>query len=499
METIGKIRRRHKIKGESISAIARDLNLSRNTVKKYLNAEVDPVYQRDRQPAPKLGALQSVLETWLEQDSQRPKRERRTAQRLFEDLQREGYAGAYDSVQRLVKHWKAQRPGGSQGAFVPLVFAPGDACQFDWSHEHVILGGVAQVVKLAHFRLAHSRQMFLAAYPRESQEMVFDAHNRAFAFLGGVPVRMIYDNPKTIVESIFNGKERQFNRRFLALASHYLFEPVACTPASGWEKGQVENQVGNVREWLFTPILRFDTLAELNAWLETRCTELAKRPHPTWKERPISEVFAEEQPCLRPITATFDGYFEQTLRVSSTCLVSYDRNRYSVPAEHAGQRVSVRANADRIRVVADGKLIAEHARHFGRERLILDPWHYLSVLEKKPGALRNGAPFQDWALPAAIGTVKDKLLKSPQGDRAFVEVLLAMRRYGADLVTVACELALEDGVVSAPVILNHMHRLLSPAKPEPITVSTALALAIEPAANCGRYDSLRGGVPCWLN
>lgn len=499
METIGKIRRRHKIKGESISAIARDLNLSRNTVKKYLNAEVDPVYQRDRQPAPKLGAIQPVLETWLEQDSQRHKRERRTAQRLFEDLQREGYAGAYDSVQRFVKHWKAQRPGGSQGAFVPLVFAPGDACQFDWSHEHVILGGVAQVVKLAHFRLAHSRQMFLAAYPRESQEMVFDAHNRAFAFFGGVPVRMIYDNPKTIVESIFSGKERQFNRRFLALASHYLFEPAACTPASGWEKGQVENQVGNVREWLFTPILRFDTLSEMNVWLETRCTELAKRPHPTWKERPIAEVFAEEQPRLRPITMPFDGYFEQTLRVSSTCLVSYDRNRYSVPAEHAGQRVSVRANANRIRVVADGKLIAEHARHFGRERLILDPWHYLSVLEKKPGALRNGAPFQDWALPAAIGTVKDKLLKSPQGDRAFVEVLLAMRQYGADLVTVACELALEEGIVSTPVILNHMHRLLSPAKPEPITVSTALALAIEPAADCGRYDSLRGGVPCWLN
>jgi transposase len=499
METIGKIRRRHKVKGESISSIARDLNLSRNTVKKYLNAEADPFYQRERQPAPKLGVFQSTLETWLEQDSQRPKRERRTAQRLFEDLQREGYSGAYDSVQRLVKHWKAQRPGASQDAFVPLAFLPGDACQFDWSHEHIILGGMPQVIKLAHFRLTHSRQMFLAAYPRESQEMVFDAHNRAFAFFGGVPSRMIYDNPKTIVESIFSGKGRQFNRRFLALASHYLFEPVACTPASGWEKGQVENQVGNVREWLFTPILRFDTLAALNAWLEIRCTELAKRSHPTWKERPIAEVFAEERCCLRPITAPFDGYFEQTLRVSSTCLVSYDRNRYSVPAEHAGQRVSVRADANRIRVVADGKLVAEHTRHFGRERLILDPWHYLSVLEKKPGALRNGMPFQDWELPAAIDIVKDRLLKSPQGDRAFVEVLLAMRSHGADLVTVACELALEQGVVSAAVILNHVHRLLSPAKPEPVTVSTALALDIEPVADCGRYDSLRGGVPCWLN
>lgn len=499
METIVKIRRRHKVKGESISSIARDLNLSRNTVKKYLNTEGGPVYQRSCQPTPKLGAIQTVLETWLEQDSQRPKRERRTARRLFEDLQREGYAGAYDSVQRFVKAWKAQRPGASTDAFVPLVFAPGDACQFDWSHEHVILGGVAQVVKLAHFRLAHSRQMFLAAYPRESQEMVFDAHNRAFAFFGGVPLRMIYDNPKAIVETIFSGKDRQFNRRFLALASHYLFEPVACTPASGWEKGQVENQVGNVREWLFTPVPRFDSLMDLNAWLEIRCTELARRPHPTEKERSIAEVFAEEQPCLRPVTAPFDGYFEQTNRVSSTCLVSYDRNRYSVPAEYAGQRVSVRADATQIRVVADGKLVAEHARHFGREKLILDPWHYLPVLEKKPGALRNGMPFQDWALPAAIGAVKDKLLRSTQGDRAFVEVLLAMRSHGADLVTVACELALEQGAVSSAVILNHVHRLLSPGKLQPVSVSTALALDIEPVADCGRYDSLRGGASCWLN
>lgn len=498
METIGKVRRRHKVRGESISAIARDLNLSRNTVKKYLKDEIDPVYRRDHQPAPKLGSYQLALKTWLEQDGQRPQGQRRSARRLFEDLQREGYAGGYDSVQRFVKKWKVRRPG-SRDAFVPLVFAPGEACQFDWSHEHVVLGAVAQVVKVAHFRLAHSRQPYLRAYPRESQEMVFDAHNRAFAFFNGVPVRMIYDNPKTIVNAILSGKERQFNRRFLALASHYLFEPVACTPAAGWEKGQVENQVGNMREWLFTPTLRFDSLVDLNAWLEIRCRELGKRPHPALFERSIAEVFAEEQACLLPVAAAFDGYFEQAKRVSSTCLVSYDRNRYSVPAEYAGQQVSLRADADRIRVVAEGKVIAEHVRCFGRERLLLDPWHYLPVLEKKPGALRNGAPFKDWVLPAAIGIVKETLLKLPQGDRAFVEVLLAMRQHGADLVTVACERALQQGTVSTPVILNHVHHLLASAQPQPVTISTTLVLAIEPAADCARYDSLRRGAPCWQN
>lgn len=226
---------------------------------------------------------------------------------------------------------------------------------------------------------------------------------------------------------------------------------------------------------------------------------MGKRPHPALFERSIAEVFAEEQACLLPVAAAFDGYFEQAKRVSSTCLVSYDRNRYSVPAEYAGQQVSLRADADRIRVVAQGRLIAEHVRCFGRERLLLDPWHYLPVLEKKPGALRNGAPFKDWVLPAAIGIVEDTLLKSPQGDRAFVEVLLAMRQYGADLVTVACERALEQGAVAAPVILNHVHHLLSSAQPQPVTISTALVLAIEPAADCARYDSLRGGAPCWQN
>ncbi len=307
---------------------------------------------------------------------------------------------------------------------MPLQFQPGDACQFDWSHEQVELGGVLQNIKVAHFRLAYSRQMFVVAYPREMQEMVLDAHNRAFAFFGGVPARLIYDNLKAVVDAVYTGKERQFNRRFLTLANHYLFEPVACTPASGWEKGQVENQVGNVREWLFTPLARFASFADLNDWLATRCKELALRSHPTQSQRTIAACFADEQPLLRPITACFDGYVEQMMRVSSTCLVRVDRNRYSVPASVAGQAVSVRTTADQVRVVAHGEIIAAHPRVFGRDQLICDPWHYLPVLEKKPGALRNGAPFVAWDLPRPIQIVRDRILKQPKGDRAFVELLM---------------------------------------------------------------------------
>lgn len=232
MEQIAEIRRCYFINKESISKIANRLNLSRQTVRRALKSQEQPVYQRTVQPTPKLGAFKPQLVDWLELDAKLPKRQRRTAQRLYECLQVEGYQGSYGPVQRLVQDWKQQaqhRPSITQ-AFVPLAFPAGETCQFDWSHEYVILGGVLQTVKVAHFRLAYSRRMFLAAYPRETQEMVFDAHIKAFEHFGGVPKRMMYDNPKTIVDAIFAGKARQFNRRFLALANHYLFEPVACTP-----------------------------------------------------------------------------------------------------------------------------------------------------------------------------------------------------------------------------------------------------------------------------
>ena len=492
MKFIAEIRLRHFVSGESISLIAQSLKLSRPTVRKAIKAQEEPAYQRQHQPTPKLGGFLAQLEQWLDIEAGFPKRRRRTAQRLFEGLQAEGYLGSYGPVQRFVKGWKARRAGSPAvtQAFVPLSFPPGETCQFDWSHEEVELGGVVQAVKVAHFRLAYSRKMFVVAYPRETQEMVFDAHIRAFACFGGVPLRLVYDNLKTVVDAIFTGKERQFNRRFLALANHYLFEPVACTPESGWEKGQVENQVGNVREWLFTPRLKFNGFNELNDWLARRCHELAGRRHPAETARTVADCFAEEQPLLRPVTAAFDGYVEHTLRVSSTCLVHVDR--YSVPAAWAGKVVSIRLAADAVRVVADGQAVAGHARQFGRGQLVCDPWHYLPVLEKKPGALRHGAPFQDWDLPAAIRAVRDRILKQPKGDRAFVELLLLAREAGLDVLEVACDLTLESGVVTAPVVLNTMRRLAAPARPQALDGTHAPALRLEPVADCGRYDSLRG-------
>ena len=494
MDIIYKIHRRHSVQKQTVSTIAREMGLSRPTVRKHLNTVEEPEYQRLQPASPKLGQFEAQLTQWLLEEAKLSRPRRRSAHRLFEGLQEIGYIGAYDSVQRFVERWKSGNTGPKPTeAFVPMLFLPAMPASSTGARSRWNFSGIMQTIKVAHFRMAYSRQMFVVAYPRETQEMVLDAHSRAFTFFGGVPARLIYDNLKTVVDTVYVGKERQFNRRFLTLANHYLFEPVACTPASGWEKGQVENQVGNVREWLFTPLARFASFAELNEWLATRCRELAQRIHPTQSQRTIAACFADEQSLLRPVTAHFNGYVEQMMRVSSTCLVRVDRNRYSVPASVAGQAVSVRTTADQIRIVAHGEVIAAHPRVLGRDQLICDPWHYLPVLEKKPGALRNGAPFVTWDLPTPIQAVRDRILKQPKGDRAFVELLLMAGETGLDALTVACELALECGVVSAPVVMNELRRLVAPNLPVSVNnVPDGIALRIEPLANCQRYDYLLG-------
>jgi transposase len=491
VETISKIRRRRLVDGESISAIARDLRLSRNTVKRALRLESGTFeYRREHQPRPKLGPYLETLEAWLEAEEKLPARERRTAQRLYEALCLKGYSGAVDAVRRQQRDFERRRHPIAT-AFIPQSFAAGEAYQFDFSHEHVELDGVEQVVKVAHVRLCYSRAFFLVAYPRESQEMVFDAHARAFEFLGGVPRRGIYDNLKPAVDAVFVGRERRYNRRFLMMCNHYLVDPTACTPAAGWEKGQVENQVGNVREWLFTPKLRCADLAELNAHLAARCAQLAReRSHPEFPERKIVEVWDEERPSLRAMPIPFDGFAEKSGRISATSLVNFERNRYSVECRFVGQVATVRAYAERIVVVCAGETVGEHPRCFERGKTTYNPWHYVAALERKPGALRNGAPFKDWNLPGALTRLRERLAKHADGDRQFVEILSMVAVYGLEAVTEACAAALDEQVVSSAHVVNLLHRAASPPPVPVLQVPEALKLTLEPAANCDRYDQL---------
>jgi transposase len=341
VETIAKIRRAYFAQGKSIKAICRELHVSRKVVRKVIRTEATEFrYERSTQPMPKVGPWRDALDRLLLANEGKTARERLTLIRIFEELRGQGFDGSYDAVRRYARTWREARGAAVAEAFVPLTFAPGEAYQFDWSHEIVVIGGVTTAVKVAHVRLCHSRMLFVRAYPRESQEMVFDAHGRAFAFFRGTCARGIYDNMKTAVETVFLGKDRQFNRRFLQMCGHYLIEPTACTPAAGWEKGQVENQVGLVRERFFAPRLKVKSYDELNAWLLDRCVAYAKaHKHPELPETTIWQAFETERSHLVPVAGRFDGFHATTASVSRTCLVRFDTNKYSVASRAVGRPV----------------------------------------------------------------------------------------------------------------------------------------------------------------
>jgi len=497
VDHISKVRLAHFRDGKGIREITRNLGLSRNTVRSIIRSGItDQKYERTEQPRPKLGSFLKLLGKWLKEDSDKPVRHRRRAQILFEQLQREGYDGGYDAVRRYVGIWQREIGTALVSAFIPLEFDPGDAFQFDWSYEDVELGGVPVKVKVAQFRLCHSRKPFCVAYTRESLEMVLDAHIRAFEFYGGLCRRGIYDNLKAVVIKVLMGKDRVFNRRFQSLASHYLFDLVACTPAAGWEKGQVENQVGLVRYRFFATRRRFASLEELNEWLESECRNYAATAkHPDLKEKTVDQVFAAERGYLLALPVSpFDGYTESNPRVSSQLLVNFDRNRYSVDAMAVRKTVTVRAYADRVVVVWNDTVVGVHMRHLGRDKTIYDPWHYLAVLERKPGALRNGAPFKQWDLPEAMSDVRTALAGRLGGDREFVNILSVVGRYGLVPVAAACKQAITDKTISGDIILSILSRTHDDPQPEPAVLSAQLpVLKLSPVVDCFRYDRLLGG------
>jgi hypothetical protein len=339
-------------------------------------------------------------------------------------------------------------------------------------------------------KLCASRAFWLVAYPSQGHEMLFDAHLRCLTGLGGVARRGIYDNMKTAVDRVpGRGKARIVNARFAAMTAHYLFDPDFCNVASGWEKGRVEKSVQDTRRriWQHAADHRFGSFAELNVWLATQCVDARKAPHPEFPGMRIQDAWEHEQSQLMPVPTAFDGYIELPARVSSTSLVSAARNRYSVPCALAGHRVSVRLYPERVVIVADQAVVAEHARAPDRDHVVYDWQHYLPLIERKPGALRNGAPFAD--LPAPLQRLSRALLRREGGDRVMAQVLSAVPTHGLEAVLVAVDLVLETGRPSAEHVLNVLARLRE--GPPPPAVDTDLTVTVAPIADTQRYDSLR--------
>lgn len=498
MAILSSIRRWHFRDQMPIREIARRTGLSRNTIRKYLaNNIVEPSYPDRRRPS-KMDDYAVKLTAWLKVEANKGRKQKRSLKQLYRDLVQLGYTGSYDRVIAFAKRWRQEQlvlnQSAGRGTYIPLIFAPGDAFQFDWSEDWAIIAGERTKLQIAHFKLSHSRAFFLRAYPLQTHEMLFDAHNHAFAAFGGVPARGIYDNMKTAVDKVRRGKQRDVNLRFAAMVSHYLFAAEFCNPASGWEKGQIEKNVQDARHRIWNQLPAFASLTELNAWLHQRCLALwSEISHPEQTDRSIADVYDEERTCLMIPTRQFDGFVERSKRVSPTCLVTFERNRYSVPATYANRPISLRVYADQLVFVAEAQVIAIHDRVIQRNpsmgRTLYDWHHYLSVLQRKPGALRNGAPFTE--LPDAFKRLQTILQKRQGGDREMVEILALVLQHDEEAVLMAVELALESGVPSQQHILNMLKRLIEPVPPAPIDTPAALILAVEPQANVSRYDQLR--------
>ena len=494
------IRKLRLREGLAIREIARRTGLSRNTVKKHLKAgTIEPGFATPERPS-KLDPFADKLAGWLKTESGKSRKQRRTVKQLHADLVTLGFSGSYNRVAAFARQWRVDRQREQQttgrGTFVPLTFRPGEAFQFDWSEDFAVLGGERTKLQMAHIKLSHSRVFLVRGYLLQTHEMLFDAHWHAFRVFGGVPGRGIYDNMKTAVDRVGRGKERQINIRFLAMANHYVFEPEFCNPAAGWEKGQVEKNVRDSRHQMLHGMPDFPDLAALNAWLEQRCAELWRETAHGSLPGTIAEIWAEEQAALMPLPPAFDGFVEIGKRVSPTCLISFERNRYSVPASFANRPVSLRIYPDRLVVAAEGNILCEHPRviersHHLTPRTIYDWRHYLSVVQRKPGALRNGAPFLE--LPPAFRQLQDQMLRKPGGDREMVDILALVLQHDERAVLTAVELALAEGVPTKTHVLNLLHRLVDGKVigGPPLDTPQALVLHREPKANVERYDGLR--------
>jgi hypothetical protein len=299
---------------------------------------------------------------------------------------------------------------------------------------------------------------------------------------------------KTAVDKVKKGKGRIVNARFSTMCSHYLFDPDFCNVASGWEKGVVEKNVQDSRRriWIEAGTRRFGSFVELNAWLGERCRAVWEDTvHPIHKQFTVSEMLELERAHLMSMPAPFDGYVEKPARVSSTCLVSVGRNRYSVPCEWAGSLVSTRLYPGRVDVANADMVIASHARLVGKSQTTYDWQHYIDLVQRKPGALRNGAPFLD--LPLPLLRLRQSLLRHTGGDRVMAQVLAAVPQFGLESVLVAVELVLEssapNGSISAEHVRNVLARLSAPQTPE--QAQTDLKLTLIPRADTARYDRLR--------
>ena len=444
VEVYVRVRRAVMVEGMSIREASRVFGLHRDTVRKMVAYSVPPGYRRQVPPRrPKLEPFTGVIDGILEEDLSVPKKQRHTAKRIFERLRDEyGFGGQYT----IVKDYVRERRGQTREMFVPLSHPPGHA-QCDFGEARVVIGGVERKAHYLVLDLPHSDGCLVKAYPAETTEAFLDGHVSAFAFLGGVPRSILYDNTRLAVARMLGNGRRKRTRAFTELQSHYLFEDRFGRPGKGNDKG---GMVGYVRRNFLVPVPSFASFDALNAHLERRCLQRMDarlRGH----AESIGQRMERDLEALLPLPAvSYDACDKQAGRVSSLSLVRYKTNDYSAPVAYGHRDVLVKGYVDRVVISCGSEVIARHPRSYQRDDFVYEPVHYLPLLEQKTGALDQAAPLQGWDLPEEFTTLR-RLLESRMGQRGkreFVQVLRLLETFRLKEVQSAARDAISLGALS---------------------------------------------------
>ena len=416
------VRQAYYIHNKSIRDISRTHGLHRDTIRKMLLYSIPPGYQRSKPiRKPKLDPFIGIIDSYLKDDKNRPRKQRHTAKRIFERIQDEhGYEGGYTIVKDYVREQRLR----SQEMFVPLSHPPGHG-QVDFGEALAIISGVQLKAHYFCIDLPQSDNLFVKAYPAETMEAFCDGHNSAFSCFGGVPQSILYDNTKIAVARIEKGGKRRLTRKFEELLSHYLYEARFGRPGKGNDKGKVEGVVGFARRNFLVPIPRFDSFDSLNKYLEEQCRKRRDRQLRSHKET-IGERFERDKQAFLPLPAfPYDACDKINTRVNSLSLVRYKTNDYSVPVAYGHREVQVSAYVHEVIISCGTEKIARHERSYDREDFIYDPLHYLPLIEQKINSLDQAAPLQKWELPDEFATLR-RLMESrmgKKGKREYVQVL----------------------------------------------------------------------------
>ena len=469
-------------------------HLGWRTLKKIL-AHAEPPGYRQSKPRPKrkLAPFLPIIHQILIDDRQAPKKQRHTAERIFERLRAEhGFQGGRTVVKDAVRSWKQSH----QEVFLPLSHPPGEA-QVDFGEATIQLNGIQTKVALFVLTLPYSGAIFIQAFPRECTETFLEGHRRAFEYFGGVPRRISYDNLAIAVIEVLPGRERKLTKEFLRLQSYYLFQEHFCLVRRANEKGHVERLVGFARRNFLVPVPHVDSIETLNDSLRERCVaDLAERTR--GKPAPKGDLLREDQAALLPLPKQpFEARRVADRTADSQSLVRFDDNAYSVPVQYAHRKLLVVATVEEIRLVYQDRLVAKHTRSWDRERTFFEPIHYLALLERKPGGLDYARPLERWQLPDGFALLRRRLeaADSQHGTRSYIRVLRLLEKFSLAQLAAAVEYALDIDVIDADSIRTIVeHRSDQPVELFPLDGRPHLAHVRVESTDVSSYQALLGEV-----